>query len=340
MGVAAACVSLGCNGDGEESNRPGEPRADGSAATGGEPFVAGAPVTTYEATIGPVSVPSGGETTRCVVRRLGNASPVFVRRFRSELSQGTHHFIVYRSSATEESLEPTECPGFSGFGTGEPPIYIAQQGAVDLAFPNEGDRLVGLELLARQMVRIEIHFLNVTSTEAVMQGTASMDSITPDHDVLASDVAFWGTTHLNAAGDPPTDFVPAHSQADTGVMFQPGLAETKIFALTTHQHWLGRRMRIWSAADTEPSDPPLADCADWSNPRLVVLFPPLDLPANDGSELSARGLAYRCEYENGTASDVPFGESGKTNEMCFLWHYYYPSHGLHYCVDGQCGVPQ
>ena len=33
--------------------------------------------------------------------------------------------------------------------------------------------------------------------------------------------------------------------------------------------------------------------------------------------------------------ELPFGESA-LREMCFLWVYYYPSHGFDVCTDGTC----
>ena len=72
-------------------------------------------------------------------------------------------------------------------------------------------------------------------------------------------------------------------------------------------------------------------------PPLVELTPPIEFPALDPrAPLSDRGLSYRCEYDNNTPIEVGFGESAATDEMCFLWHYYYPSQGLHYCLDGEC----
>lgn len=39
------------------------------------------------------------------------------------------------------------------------------------------------------------------------------------------------------------------------------------------------------------------------------------------------GIAYQCEWNNTTNQLVTFGESA-LQEMCFMWMYYYPSHGF------------
>ena len=334
------CHASGCTqstesqGDANASSSSDDDAGPGDA--GG--FVPGGEVTTYQAALGPTEVAPGIEETRCVLVRLDNPEPVLVRRFRTELSEGAHHFIVYRSEQTEEDAEPTTCPGFSGFSTGEVTLFIAQHDQVTLEFPSEGSSPVGLEIDPHQMLRLEMHWLNSGAEPLSVTAKVIVDTIPIDEHAVRADVAFWGTTRLNAAGVPPSDTIAPHSKADTGVMFQRALGDTKSFALTTHQHWRGTRMRVWLSDGPEMQGAPLADAADWAHPPFVELEPPIVFPAAEGprGSLSDRGLSYRCEYDNGTADEVGFGESAATDEMCFLWHYYYPSRGLHYCLDGEC----
>ena len=66
------------------------------------------------------------------------------------------------------------------------------------------------------------------------------------------------------------------------------------------------------------------------DPPLNLLSPPIEFPA-DGSKL----ITYDCHWENTTTNEVKFGESFN-DEMCFLWHYYYPSQGFQVCMDRAC----
>jgi hypothetical protein len=338
--AATACTSP----DPASPASAGTGGAGGGATTGasatssstGVPFEPGGEVTTFEGSFGPLLVAPGVEETRCVLVRLGNHAAAFARRFRTELRDGSHHFIVYRSDETVEDHDAKPCAGFSGFTTGEAPIFIAQHGDAELVFPTHEGTPVGLAIAPEQMLRIEMHYLNATSEPLEVQGTASIDTIASGSDLIESDLAFWGTTHLNAGGDPPADVIPTGATGDTGVIFQPALAGTWSFALTTHQHWLGTRMRVWYAEGPSGLPSPLADCSDWSAPPLVKLDPPLEFPDDGADGKSSKGLAYRCEWDNVTAEPVGYGESAATAEMCFLWHYYYPSSGLHYCLDGDC----
>jgi hypothetical protein len=95
-------------------------------------------------------------------------------------------------------------------------------------------------------------------------------------------------------------------------------------------------MRVWytsSASDT--SSEPVADGQSWSDPTLETFASPLDFPSTGGGKFSNMGFAYQCEWKNTSPNDVKFGE-GFNDEMCFLWHYYFPSQGFQVCMDGFC----
>jgi hypothetical protein len=60
---------------------------------------------------------------------------------------------------------------------------------------------------------------------------------------------------------------------------------------------------------------PLHESLNWEEPPLDSFSPPL---AFDGSD----GLRLICNYENTTDRVVTFG-TATTDEMCFMWAYYY-----------------
>ena len=65
---------------------------------------------------------------------------------------------------------------------------------------------------------------------------------------------------------------------------------------------------------------PAADNQDWDNPPLTQLSPPVHFTGTNG-------LSFKCEWSNPTDQTIAWGESA-AQEMCFLWMYYYPSHGF------------
>jgi hypothetical protein len=317
--AAPACSSVSV----QPTGSTGSGSSGGTGGSGGgTPFDAGGAVTTYPASIGPITLQPGEEQTNCIVIRLGNTDGGFVRRFRADLTEGSHHMIAYVSNDAVESPTPTPCPPLSGITDGEHPVFIAQQAHADLVFPtDEGGTPVGFEIAANQMVKLELHAINTTGAALAITGTALLDTVPLSTQVTASDLAFWGTTKF---------LIPANGAGDTGVKFQKALPGTKSFALTTHQHHLGTEMQVWYGTGPTDTANRVADGKDWSNPPLVMLSPVLDFPA-DGS----KGLAYECKWANTTSSPVFYGE-GFNNEMCFLWHYYYPSQGFQSCIDGKC----
>lgn len=309
-------ASSGPGGAGGSGAGPGSTSSTGGSDTG-------ITVTTTARSMGPLTVQSGQENTQCVTVNLNNSEGAYVLRILADLSSGSHHMVVYTSDETVEDPEPKACLPFGGILTGEHPIFIAQQSHAEFPFPkDENGTPVGFEIQPHQMVKIEMHYINVTKFPLEVTGKVTFDIAPLGSKVTKSDLAFWGTTKIN---------VPAQSAGDTGVLFQKALPGTKTFALTTHQHHLGTQMLVWygESAD-DPNKMLVADAKDWADPTLEVFAKPLDFP--EGGD---KGLAFQCKWNNTTPDPVTFGESFN-DEMCFLWQYYYPSQGFHACLDGSC----
>jgi hypothetical protein len=268
-------------------------------------------VTTYTITLDSIPLAAGEETVVCTTVLLGNREEVFLPRIRGELQRGSHHFIAYRSADTIESPTPTPCTSFAGvFASGgqEGPLMIVERPSDVLQFPPG----VALKLAAGQMLLIELHAINTTTEPLEAGGTFHFDTLPLSTQIIESNMAFWGTLAIAIApGSPGT----------TGVLFQPGNPGTKAFALTTHQHRLGTRFRVWASdRPGDTSKAPLAETLDWANPPLYRLEPEV---AFDGEN----GLSFQCDWQNTTDQFITFGESA-LQEMCFLWMYYYPSVGF------------
>jgi len=289
---------------------PGD--GDGGSTTAPDaanPTVQTIAVQTITVSVGPIPVDAGKETVVCVTMRLPNTESAYVPRITVQLAPGSHHLVVYRSTATSESLTPTPCTTFQGILTGTGvPLMISEKPADDLTFPKG----VALKIASSQMIGLEAHYINAGSSTLQGTGTVHFETVpvmTPN--IIESDFAFLGTTNI----------VLAPGIQSIGPLFAQGLAGTHGFALTTHQHRLGTEFKIWaanSAADT--NHPPIADTTDWANPPLYRLIPELDFNGQNG-------LAYQCTWNNTTGQVVTFGESA-LQEMCVLWMYYYPSRGF------------
>jgi hypothetical protein len=306
--VVGTETTVAADASGDADPLAGWRTGDGSAAAAAEAGTIA--VQSLNVSVGPIPVAAGEETTVCITLKLNNPEAIFVPRITATLAPGSHHLVVYRSNATTENLTPTACTAFQGVidGSGVP-MLIAQTLSAELTFPQG----VAIKLQPQQMIMLEAHYIDTGSADLMGQGSVTIESLpatTPN--IIESDVGFYGTYNI---------LIPPMSQGTVGPLFVPGLAGTHGFALTTHQHRLGSRFRVWyanSASDTNHT--PVADTTDWSNAPLYMMDPPLDFNGSNG-------LAYECQWNNTTDSLITFGESA-LQEMCFMWMYYYPSHGF------------
>jgi len=279
------------------------------------------PPGTSVASIGPTTIAAGQEKTLCIRMRLSNEHPILATQIMSTLAPGSHHLILYRSTDQTESLTPTPCQPFGSILGGENvPIYITQRLQDEFTLPAS----TGLMMAAHQMVRVEAHYLNATTTALQASARLLITGKAVDTGEAAglveANLAFWGTSRID---------IPPQASFDTGVQFQAAIAGTSGLSLTTHQHHLGTRFQVWvSAAPADTAAAPVADTQNWSEAPLYRLDP---VPKFDGTG----GLSYRCQWNNPTNQEVLFGESALA-EMCFLWMYYFPSHGFDVCIDGTC----
>jgi hypothetical protein len=319
-----ALATGGATGTAGSSSSSSSTTTTTTSGTGGgtSKFDAGGAITTYTTGIGPISLAPGAEETNCITIHLGNAAGGYARRFRADLGVGSHHMIVYQSNDATESPTPAPCQALAGILMGEHPVFIAQQATATMNFPSDENGVpVGFQIMANQMVKIELHAINTTQAPLMVTGKAYVDTIPLESTITLSDLAFWGTTQFS---------IPPLAMTSTKVLYQAAVPGTYSFAITTHQHHLGTEMQVWYGTGATDMSDRIADGRSWSDPPLVMLNPAIQFPS-DGS----KGLAYQCTWSNVTTTTVKFGESFN-DEMCFLWHYYYPTQGFQYCIDGFC----
>lgn len=267
--------------------------------------------------IGPFPLKAGEETTLCVVVPLGNTEDVVIENIEVNLAQGSHHLIVYETTA-EPTNTPYPCVPFAGIGLGtDVPVFFANKPNATWAFPKG----IAQELKANTMLKLEAHYINASTAPIDGRGTITFRTLpkakAPPYQ--AANFIFWGTTKIS---------VPAHATGGTGKVFQNGIAGTHFVAVTTHQHRLGTRAQVWQSPNATTLGTQIADDRDWANPAWKTLAPPFDF---DGTS----GLTFECDWNNTTDQAVHFGESA-LDEMCFIGGYYYPSHGLDLCINGKC----
>ncbi len=276
----------------------------GSGANGGT-FVP--PADSYTVKWGPIDVPTG-ESTRCVVKRLGNPGGTFIHEIHNVLEATSHHLIVYRVNDTVEQLDPQPCDSFLDV-LEDPPLMLTQKAEDRLTLPPG----VAYELAPNQMVRLELHYINVSPAPLTAQATSTFIPMPADEVTNEANVMFMGDI----------GFDRFEGVATLGPTFirDPRFNGANFFAITGHEHQWGTNVYVETTGGPGMPSTPVYDVVNfqWSEPETVEHDPPFTVPDGGGFNLT-------CEWNKTTEGQVGFG-LGANDEMCFFWAYYYPSQG-------------
>jgi Copper type II ascorbate-dependent monooxygenase, C-terminal domain len=310
--MTAALLLAGCSGtNGAAIGSSGIDPGSDSGVTEGDGASQGG--RTYSVSLGPVTLAPGEERVVCMDRRIESDQPTDIVGISSDLTEGGHHLVFYKSNATEETTAPVACNSFRGFFAGIVPLYIAQKAHSELQYPPG----VVYSLPAAQMVRIELHFLNTTQKPLDVTGSVRLKEARPGTVVAHANLLFYGNLNIQ---------IPPLSKKTVGPSFHAFGAKTPtIFGLTGHQHHRGTGVTIELASSATAPGTMLYDNDDWADPPLTSFDPPI-------ATTPGQGFRYSCTYDNPTNHTVAFGE-GFNEEMCFLWAYYYPDMGFDLGLD-------
>lgn len=326
LAVATGCGSVtdqptGSTGAGGAGGTSSGSMTTGGTTTGSTMTSTGTGSTlaeSYSVQFGPVKIAPGQENTQCVVVKVNNPALLHVGQIHNELSDGSHHLIVYRTSDTVEQLTPFDCQPFSDLLKPEKgsPLMVTQKHDEVLTLPKG----VAFAFQPEQFVRLEMHYINTGSTDLEVQAKSTFTAIVESEFTDEADFMFLGDPDIN---------VPAHGKQTLGPVYlglQAEQAGAKIFGITGHTHQWGTNVKVSLADGKDGPDKVLYDIPNWqwSEPATVLQDPPVVIPAGGG-------FRFSCDYDNKGNTDAKFGESAN-DEMCFFWAYYYPSKGAFVCA--------
>ena len=275
----------------------------------------------YSLTFGPVDVEPGVERTQCVVKRLDNPEAIRVGRIRNNLGGFSHHMILYTTSDGEERPDPFNCNPFTDSldPSNGAPLMVSQKLEDTLQLPDG----VGFVLEERQMLRIELHFINTSATTQSMTASTEL--------ALMPDALFEHEAGFVFIGTPDIT-IPAMSQHTVGpvhIKMPADYAPAQFFAVTGHTHQWGTNVIVDTAdaAGTSVDGVYSPAVFAWEEPETTFHDPAFSLP-------SGGGFNFSCSWDNLSTAQVGFGESAQ-QEMCFFWAYYYPNVGSRVCVHSE-----
>ncbi len=254
-----------------------------------------------------LTVRPGEELHRCQLAALPTDSEIEVVTFSHQYTAGSHHFLVF---ATDLETIPPALEGQFDCVAGDEPImehargilYGAQSAAATFPLPAG----VGLRMKPHQVLMMQAHYLNPTSSALAATIRAGFDTAPPAQiREQAGFMLFYD----------PFIYVPAQSSATTGIRCSVP-SDINLITGFTHYHQRGTAMRVWvDPSMAKQSATPIHETHDWEHP--ADFHGPLAVPA---------GSAFRveCAYTNSDTVDVFQGPNAATSEMCVFAGLYYP----------------
>ncbi|MFZ5478520.1 MAG: hypothetical protein ACOZNI_17250 [Myxococcota bacterium] len=294
-----------------EDASPPEPEAD----TRVESAPLDEPEIGLQLSIGPVTVPPGGDLYWCRITRLPNPEPLDVVALEHAASQSMHHFNVWGLLVGPDEEMEGPCDELWGEVSMQvsSPLYASQ----DPTFYGEFPEGVAGSLPPDQLVLLEYHVINTGTTDVSAEATLNIHAAEPGS----------VETYANGIYGSIDDLaLPPHEES---VFAEKCFVDhdVEVFVLGSHFHARGTRFEIFGLDDAGEAGELLYVNEDWSSPELLMRSDdPLHVPAGGGFE-------FRCHYRNDGDETVLAGESAD-EEMCMMVAIYYPDRGFLRCRSG------
>lgn len=260
---------------------------------------------------------SGEERHVCQFVRMPETA-TFVRGGSYETTVGTHHFLLFRTSAIIDSPPvigvPVDC--FEGAGVMRFERGFVSGGQLDhdaAHFPAG----VALAFAPGEILLFQGHFLNTTAGDAVSKIHVELDP-TPATDVLHR----VGTYRFYD----PYIVVPPHGQS-TARMRCPIRHDVTLLSVGSHMHERGVAYRAYfDASEGAPAATPFFTTNDWQHPPYW--YGPMEAKAGSA-------LRFECDYASKEDHSIAQGLRAREDEMCMLSAFYFPeSPGDDDCASG------
>jgi len=221
-----------------------------------------------------------------------------VGRWVSQMSPGSHHFILYAGGSAQDGQ--FDSSGCRSGATGGQWVYASSKPDNQMPMP-EG---VAMPMAAHQKINFDMHYINTGSSVLNAQVRLNIERTqSPNPQRAGALITFNTSISVPAMG----------TQTVQGTCTPP--AGANFFILSTHTHKYATLASISDSAGTE-----LVHTTDWENPDTKVW---LQAPFyNFGGKLQ-----YSCSYQNTLNQDLTVGESAAWNEMCMAVTYYFPAQG-------------
>lgn len=268
-----------------------------------------------------ISVPAGGEITRCLVTELGNEGDFDLVKTASRMTPGSHHLIVYSDASASIGAEPPVL-GLNDCTMETPRLFLygAQTYEFETALPSG----IARKLEPGTLLIIEAHYANASDAPIDARIDVTLFPATEPIENYAG-ILFYMDTEFS---------IPPQTSLFTDGTSCAIPENVNIYRLGSHTHKRGTKVEIFRnvPAATEQK---IYESTDWSSPVEIVY--PDSAPLRIGSGESFR---FDCTWSNETDQAIGYGPSVE-DEMCIVAAGYWPAvegpfgmKGTVYCIDG------
>jgi hypothetical protein len=292
---ALALVSAGCGAGSNETT--------GGSTTGAGPAPDPAAIAFHVET----TVKPGTEIQLCKFIALPkDRGELAVTSAEHTYTEGSHHFLVYRTSITEipaggEDL--VSCDETEWMSKVSGVAYAAQSPTGNLTLP-EG---VSQRFTPGEVLLVQVHYVNASAADLDAKVDFTFHTSPADSAPTEAGVLFFFNPIID---------VPPHGTS-TAQLSCPIPEDVNLVFAASHMHKRGASFEAHLAGQPDGS---LYTSKTWSEPVPQAFSP------GDASAKIAKGssISYACSYQNADDQRYLAGPSAQKDEMCMFIGMYYP----------------
>ncbi len=258
------------------------------------------------------TIQPGEEKFFCYYTSLPVAESSGVHRVTSHMTPGSHHMIVFKTTAPLEA-EGTfkECTNFgAGMDLQTIPVwlYASQTPDNEIVMPDN----VGIALAPNQPVIVNMHYVNQTEQAITADVHVEMEKFLSGVDFIEAHAYVTFNTKINVpaggtgSASGSCDIDPTH----------------KFVMMSTHSHKYTTSAHVFNGPEM------VLETLDWAHATVQQWDQPF-------FQFSTSRLDYKCDYHNTTNMPLTTGESAISNEMCMAVGLHFPATRDTFCLNSQ-----
>ena len=250
----------------------------------------------------------GQEVFNCFHVAAPNDAVFPVGEWDSQMSPGSHHFILYRADTDGQATAQgvLSNPGCTqGFG-GSSWLYTMGAPRGHLAMPDA----VAMELTPHEKIDFDMHYINTTSEPIQAHIALNVNKVK---------AAMYQKADAEVSFNVGIAIPPMGTQTVTGTC--PNVPGANYFLMQTHMHKHGTLATV-NVVHANGMMEEVVHTTNWDSPDVKEWHSAPFLTLGSGDHFQ-----YSCSYKNDTNQLITVGTSAAVNEMCMMETYFFPATG-------------